>query len=167
MAVCLGRLETIVIITLDCHSCESRNPYNSNSVMFSDQKTTISELRELCQKFRLERNWQKASAATFAKDIAVEAGELLDHFVWDEDAYLHDPLIAKEVHHELVDVLYGVLAMSDILKIDLSTTLQEKIKILAKKYPVAACRKKNQLDCTERMRWYTKRRSLFRKKKNV
>jgi len=103
--------------------------------MFSDQKTTISELRELCQKFRLERNWQKASAATFAKDIAVEAGELLDHFVWDEDAYLHDPLIAKEVHHELVDVLYGVLAMSDILKIDLSTTLQEKIKILAKKYP--------------------------------
>ncbi|MEK9165438.1 MAG: MazG-like family protein [Patescibacteria group bacterium] len=106
-----------------------------------DQTTTIQELRELVNKFRKERNWTKATAAMFAKDIAVEAGELLDHFVWDEDAYLKDKNIAKEVKYELVDVLYGVLMMSEALKIDLSSTLKEKLKILAKKYPAEQCRR--------------------------
>ena len=52
-----------------------------------DKTTTIKELRDLVDNFRKQRNWCKATPAMFAKDIAVEAGELLDHFVWDEEAY--------------------------------------------------------------------------------
>lgn len=131
--------------------------------MLSDQTSTIEQLRRLCQRFRDERDWRGDNAATFAKDIVVEAAELLDHFVWHEDAYLDDPQEAKEIKYELVDVLYGVLIMSQILDIDLSSTLQEKIKLLEQKYPAAACRQKMTEPPAKRVRWYSKLRRDFKK----
>jgi len=107
----------------------------------SDQTSTIKELRDLVNKFREERKWSKAAPAMFAKDLVVEAAELLDHFVWDEGAYLKSPEIARAVKYELVDVLYAVLMLSQALEIDLTQTLREKLKILTKKYPALQCRK--------------------------
>lgn len=124
----------------------------------TDATATIHELRELVNKFRKERNWTKATPAMFAKDMVVEAAELLDHFVWDENAYLKDADIAKEVKHELADVFYAVLMMSKALKIDLSSTLKEKLTILAKKYPAKKCRQhKGDIG------WIWQQRKKFRK----
>ncbi|MFH1713141.1 MAG: nucleotide pyrophosphohydrolase [Candidatus Jacksonbacteria bacterium] len=128
--------------------------------MSNDQTATIRQLRELVNKFRKERDWNKATPAMFAKDIAVEAGELLDHFVWDENAYLKDADIAKEIKYELVDVLYAVLMMSEALKVDLTITLKKKLTILAKKYPAEQCRQ-HKGDIS----WVWKQRKKFRNKK--
>ena len=125
-----------------------------------DQTTTIQQLRDLCQQFRQERGWSKTNPATFAKDIAVEAGELLDHFVWDEEAYLKNDDIAQEVKYELVDVLYAVLMMSQALNVDLSQTLKEKLKILAKKYPASECRKK--MKEKDAVNWIWNQRKKFK-----
>ena len=77
----------------------------------NDTTATIQTLRDLCVQFREARGWGGENPATFAKDIAVEAGELLDHFVWNEEASLHDKKLRQEMCFELVDVLYGVLIM--------------------------------------------------------
>ncbi len=130
--------------------------------MFSDQTSTIKDLQQLCHTFREQRGWKGDKAATFAKAIAVEAGELLDHFVWEEDAYKDDPELRREICYELADVLYGVLVMADILEADLATTLVEKIKILEQKYPAAACRHHMETSTPkERIKWYSQLRRNF------
>lgn len=126
----------------------------------NDATATIRQLREMVNKFRKKRNWTKATPAMFAKDICVEAGELLDHFVWDENAYLKNADIAQEVKHELADVLYAVLMMSEALKIDLFAALKEKLAILAKKYPAKQCRQ-HQGDIS----WVWQQRKKFREQK--
>jgi NTP pyrophosphatase (non-canonical NTP hydrolase) len=127
-----------------------------------DKTTTIQKLTNLCYQFRKQRGWTRfASPANFAKDIVVEAAELLDHFVWDENAYLKDEEIAKEVKYELADVFYGVLMMAHALNVDLSDTLAEKLKILAKKYPAAKCRQIIKTDNPIGKIW--QRRKKFRK----
>lgn len=81
----------------------------------NDTTATIQKLRTMCKEFRTARGWGGADEhpATFAKDIVVEAAELLDHFVWNEEASLHDKKLRQEMCFELADVLYGVLIMSD------------------------------------------------------
>lgn len=129
----------------------------------SDSTSTIKELQQLCRTFREQRGWKGDKASTFAKDIAVEAGELLDHFVWEEEAYQDDPEMTREICYELADVLYGVLVLAEILGADLSTTLAEKIKILEQKYPAAACREKmTEVSPKERLKWYSELRRNFR-----
>ncbi len=130
----------------------------------NDAKTTVGQLRNLCNDFRTARGWNQADAATFAKDIAVEAGELLNHFVWEETVYLQDADIAQEVRHELVDVLFGVLIMSKLLNVDLTKTLKEKLEILNKKYPVKDCVKRNGNDDVEWRRWANQRKKMFKSK---
>jgi len=87
----------------------------------------------------------------------------LDHFVWDEQLYLKNPEIAKEVRHELADVLFLVLIMSQILNVDLSTILKEKLIIQAKKYPAKECRQK--MKEKDAVNWIWQQRKKFRNKK--
>lgn len=135
---------------------------------YSDSNTAIQNLRDVCLKFRAERKWTNQNAATFAKDIAVEAGELLEHFVWEEDAYLHNAEIAHEVKYEVVDVFFGILIMSDILKIDLSQTLLQKLKIMNQKYPIKKCVniKKAENQQVEWRKWAHQRKKIYKKQKN-
>lgn len=135
--------------------------------MPTDQTSTIEELRALCQRFRDDRDWKGDNAATFAKAIAVEAAELLDHFVWDDDAYLENPELAERIKYELVDVLYCVLVMSKILNVDLSSTLHKKIKLLEQKYPAEACRQKMNEPVGARIKWYAKLKREFKQKNDV
>lgn len=104
----------------------------------TDITTTIGELRALMQNFRRERGWNQATADQAAKDIAAEAGELLHHFVWNEQAH-KDPRIKKEISSELADVVYGICIMADALDIDIAQTVEKKLKISAQKYPKINC----------------------------
>lgn len=109
--------------------------------MSPDNKATISELKESIKKFRDERNWQKYhTPKNLAESISIEAAELLEKFQWKSEEeineLLNDPNYKDEIKEELADVFNYCLALSNVLDIDLSEALLEKVKQNSEKYPV-------------------------------
>lgn len=91
----------------------------------------MKEVRDRLRKFRDERDWKQFhSPENLAKSIAIEAGELLEHFQWD-NTFDHD-----EVVKELADVANYCLLLADALEVDLVTIMDQKIDENELKYPV-------------------------------
>ena len=94
----------------------------------------MSELQDLMRQvvtFTEERDWdQFHSPVNLAKSIAIEAGELLECFQWNDQA---DP---EAVEEELADVLNYCLLLADKMKLDPAEIVKRKLEISAKKYPV-------------------------------
>ncbi len=105
-----------------------------------DEQTTVAQLRQKVADFVAQREWQRYhDAKNLAMSIAIEAAELMEHFQWlrnDELAdLLADERVRSEVVDELADVACYVFALSNALKVDLSTAVIEKLKKNARKYP--------------------------------
>src|SRR5690348_2785946 len=107
---------------------------------------TISELAEAQRRFSSERDWdQFHSARNLAAALAVEAGELQEHFLWLSDAESDslEPLKKDAVSLELADVLIHLVRLADRLGIDLLATAERKMRLNAEKYPVEKSRGSN------------------------
>ena len=105
----------------------------------SDKTTSVSELRQLVKAFVDERDWnQFHSPKNLSMSLAIEAGELMEHFQWisvDESrSPSSDQLV--EIGEELADVLCYALALANTLDIDLAETLHRKMELNRQKYPV-------------------------------
>ena len=88
-------------------------------------------LIEVLREFTAERDWsQFHTPENLAKSIAIEAGELLECFQWNEDA---DP---ARVRDELADVLTYALLLSDRIGADAGGLVMEKLQKTREKYPV-------------------------------
>ena len=110
-----------------------------------DKKTTISEMIDAVSAFEKERDWQKYhSPKNLAMGIAIEAGELMEHFQWlseQESRELANDADAKHaIGEEMADVLAYLLNMADVMGIDLSDAFFAKMKRNAEKYPVESYR---------------------------
>lgn len=93
---------------------------------------TIDRIR----RFTEERDWdQFHSPANLAKSIMIEAGELLECFQWDDDAYDMD-----HVKEELADVLVYCQNMLDRLQLDVDEIVNSKMDKNETKYPVEKAR---------------------------
>ncbi len=112
----------------------------------SDKTTKIEELKELVAEFRDERDWKKFHNA---KDLAeagiVEAGELLELFLWKDTDEITEHLKSDErfreaVSDELADILNFTLLFADITGIDLSDACRNKVEKNRKKYPAEKVR---------------------------
>lgn len=91
----------------------------------------MNELRKKIVDFRSLRNWQNFdSAENLSKSIVIEAAELLEHFQWDNN------FNKKEVCDELADVLIYSLSLCYYLDVDPKEIIEEKLKDVAKRYPV-------------------------------
>ena len=87
----------------------------------------INELR----RFNQERDWdQFHSPENLAKSIAIESGELLECFQWNND-YDKD-----EVCEELADVFTYCIMMADKLEVKPEEIILKKLEKSKKKYPV-------------------------------
>jgi NTP pyrophosphatase (non-canonical NTP hydrolase) len=109
--------------------------------MQDDRSTTVSELREIVQRFVDERDWQQFHAPkNLSMSLAIEAAELMEHFQWisveSSRSIGTDPDQFMGVQEELADVLCYVLALANELDIDLAQALQRKMVLNAKKYPI-------------------------------
>ncbi|HVW23514.1 MAG TPA: nucleotide pyrophosphohydrolase [Candidatus Saccharimonadales bacterium] len=100
------------------------------------------DLRALQQKivaFRDARDWKQFhNPKDVAISLALEAGELLEHFQWKNSAEITKHLQEKrdDVSDELADVLYWVLLMANDLGIDLSDAVNHKLNKNELKYPI-------------------------------
>lgn len=93
---------------------------------------TIDRIR----RFSEERDWdQFHSPANLAKSIMIEAGELLECFQWDEDAY-----DLEHVKEELADVLVYCQNMLDKMGLDVDEIVNDKMDKNEEKYPVEKAR---------------------------
>ncbi|MCW5604845.1 MAG: nucleotide pyrophosphohydrolase [Burkholderiales bacterium] len=104
---------------------------------------SLERLRAQLAAFADARDWnQFHNPKNLAMALAGEAGELVEHFQWltfEEAANL--PRAARdEVAFECADVLLFLLRLCDKLDIDLAQAAEKKMKLNAKKYPVAKSR---------------------------
>ena len=70
--------------------------------------------------------------------MVLEAGEVMEHFQWRDEADTKEYLKSNKnlVGEELADVLYWVLLLSHDLDIDIEKALASKLIKNAKKYPL-------------------------------
>lgn len=100
---------------------------------------SIQEVIEKIRQFRDERDWmQFHDPKSMAASIAIEAGELLEHFQWKnkEEAEEYVKTHKDDVAEEMADVAAYLFELSDILGIDLLAAMHKKIEKNAAKYPV-------------------------------
>jgi NTP pyrophosphatase (non-canonical NTP hydrolase) len=111
-----------------------------------NKKSELEQLKEIVVKYRDERDWKQFhTPKDLAMDISVEAGELLEHFLWKDKEEMAKAVIEKkkEISDELADVLHGILLLSHELNIDLVEAFKRKMVENAKKYPVEKVKGKN------------------------
>ena len=91
----------------------------------------MEEVKAAVVKFTKDRDWDRFhSPANLAKSIAIESGELLECFQWNDN---YDK---KEVCKELADVVNYAILLADKLGVSLEDIVMEKLEENSKKYPV-------------------------------
>lgn len=91
----------------------------------------MDELRKKIKQFNEERDWEQFhTPENLAKSIAIEAGELLECFQWNNN------FDREELSEELADVTSYCIMLADKLDIDLKDEILKKYEKTAKKYPV-------------------------------
>lgn len=95
--------------------------------------TDIQEITDELLKFRNERDWEQFhNPKDLALAINVEAGELLELFLWKNA----DDAKKEKVKEELADVLAFAFLLAEKYGFDVKDIVLEKIQSNGKKYPV-------------------------------
>ncbi len=96
-------------------------------------KSDIDFLIDKLVRFRDERNWaQFHNGKDLALALSVETAELLELFLWKDEADV-EPDRLKE---ELADVFAFALLLANKYKFDVQRIVSDKIESNGKKYPV-------------------------------
>ena len=83
------------------------------------------------KKFRDDREWgQFHKPENLAKAISIEASELLEHFLWDNN------FDKEEVCNELADIIIYCIHMANSLGVNIEEIINNKMDKNEKKYPV-------------------------------
>ena len=107
----------------------------------SDRDTTLQDLKNTVIQFRDARDWKQFhNAKDLAEAGVVEAGELLELFLWkDKDTIASElsanPKFRSDVEDEIADILNFALLFADITGIDLADACRRKIVKNELKYP--------------------------------
>ena len=106
----------------------------------NDRQTSIGELRQLIERFVLERDWRQFhTPKNLTMSLAIEAAELMEHFQWltaeESRALAGDPARLAAVAEELADVVCYALALANSLEIDVTAAVEAKMLKNAQKYP--------------------------------
>lgn len=107
---------------------------------------SISELTAQIQTFVDARDWRKFhNAKDLAVAISAEAGELMQHFVWQQDDQIERRLEnhREEIASEIADVAILLFEFADNLGMNLGEVMQAKIARNDVRYPVEKSRGNN------------------------
>jgi len=99
----------------------------------------LDDLQARLLKFAQDRDWEQFHAPkNLAMALAVEAGELMEHFQWMSEAQSEalSPEKLEEVGFEVADVFIFTVRLASRLGIDLDDLVQRKIELNEQKYPV-------------------------------
>lgn len=103
-------------------------------------KDSLTETTAFLKDFAKKRDWEQFhSPKNLAMALSGECGELLEHFQWLSEQQSEQISAQKkaEVAHEMADILIYLLRLSERLDIDLLESVNEKMAINEKRFPVA------------------------------
>ncbi len=103
-----------------------------------DASTPMVVLKDELRRFNEARGWGRFhTARDLAMAVSVEAGELLELFLWKP----HDAVPDKErLGEEMADVLICLTNLARRVDLDLMEAVARKIEKNAEKYPVEKAR---------------------------
>ncbi len=102
-------------------------------------ETYLKDLQNRLRQFARDRDWEQFHAPkNLAMALAVEAGELMEHYQWlsEEQSEKLDADKLKTVGFEVADVFIFTVRLADRMGIDLDELVEQKIKLNEQKYPV-------------------------------
>jgi dCTP diphosphatase len=108
--------------------------------------TTTDALTSEIRAFRDARDWmQFHNPKELAIAITAEAGELLQHFVWQNAAQSERRVVNRraEIESEIADVAILLFELADNCRIDLAAAMRAKLARNAERYPVDKARGSN------------------------
>ena len=103
----------------------------------------LAELQSAIDAFIAERDWAQFHAPkNLAMGVAIEAAEIMEHFLWcsGEESLALDSAKRTEVANEIGDVLIYLLELGRSLDIDIVAAARAKLEINRQKYPVEKAR---------------------------
>ena len=109
-------------------------------------ENSIQVLQTAVREFRDARNWrQYHSPKNLSMSIAIEAGELMEHFQWLTTVEamrvaLEEPDKRQAILEELADVFIYSLSLADVLQCDVAHIIREKLAKNEQKYPADSYR---------------------------
>lgn len=107
---------------------------------------SIQQLSARIREFVAAREWQVYhNPKDMAVAIAAEAGELLQHFVWQQPEQLEARVIDRreQIASEIADVGILLFEMADLLGLDLGAVMAAKIANNEIRYPAEKARGNN------------------------
>ena len=95
--------------------------------------TDIEDIIERLKKFRDERDWEQFhNPKDLALALNIEAGELLENYLWKESSEAN----IDKIKEELADVFSYAFLLAEKYNFDVKGIVLEKIKLNSKKYPI-------------------------------
>jgi|TARA_B110001469_G_C9644971_1_gene325575 NTP pyrophosphatase (non-canonical NTP hydrolase) len=96
----------------------------------------MSDIKKITDKlieFRNERDWEQFhNPKDLAVALNIEAGELLENFLWKS----HEEANKEKVKEELADVFAYAFLLADKYDFDVKQIVLDKIKSNGEKYPI-------------------------------
>ena len=112
----------------------------------SSMVTTIAALTAEIRAFRDARDWKQFhNPKELAVAITAEAGELLQHFVWQNPEQSDRRVVERrsEIASEIADVAILLFELADNSGIDVAAAIREKLARNEERYPVDKARGSN------------------------
>ncbi len=107
---------------------------------------SIVELTERIRGFVAAREWQQFhNPKDMAVAICAEAGELMQHFVWQQEQQIEERVERNrdEIVSEIADVGILLFEMADLMGIHLGDAMAKKMAYNENRYPVEKSRGNN------------------------
>lgn len=108
--------------------------------------TSIETLTSEIRAFRDARDWQQFhNPKELAVAITAEAGELLQHFVWQSPEQSERRVVERraEIESEMADVAILLFELADNCGVDLAASIRAKLARNDERYPVAKAKGSN------------------------
>lgn len=108
--------------------------------------TTIEALTAEIRAFRDARDWRQFhNPKELAVAITAEAGELLQHFVWQSPEQSERRVTERrdEIESEIADVAILLFELADNCGMDLAAVMRAKLARNEERYPVAKAKGSN------------------------
>src|SRR5262249_18750859 len=107
----------------------------------ADATTTIGTLRQATREFVAKADWEQFHRPkNLAEAPGAEAAELMEHFLWLDDAtsrrIVQDPEKRRAVADEMADIAGCLFSLCNTLDLDLSEAIVDKMHRNDSKYPV-------------------------------
>jgi dCTP diphosphatase len=107
---------------------------------------SIADLTARIRAFVAARDWEQFhNPKDMAVAIAAEAGELMQHFVWQQPDQVERRAVEKrdEIASEIADVAILLFEMADLLGMKLGEVMEAKIERNEERYPADRARGNN------------------------